>query len=147
MPNTNKPIDQKDLNEIENNININDMEANVISSNTYTDKYGNEIQETVTIELDKKFVNEVFDRINHMCHEDIIFIEAMKIIAKNQWYFVPLHKRNAEIKNRKIISDVLTAYRGDNDGDDRELISIMLSEFTKTNWAITKFNTIASIFE
>ena len=147
MPNTNKPIDQKDLNEIENTVNINDMESNVISSNIYTDKCGNEIQETVTIELDKKFVNEVFDRINHMCREDVIFMEAMKIIARNQWYFVPLHKRNAEIKNRKIISDVLTAYHGDNNCEDRELINIMLNEFTKTNWGITKFNTIASIFE
>ena len=127
MPNTNKPIDQKDLNEIENNINIDD------------------IQETTTVEFDMTFINEFVERIQNMCREDIIFTNCLKTMGRNNLYFTQLHKTHAHQKNSNTISEIISKYTGDN--DDRRYIRELLEMAIINTETINKINTLASIFE
>lgn len=125
MPNTNKPIDKKNLNEIENNI--------------------NDIQETTTIEFDMSFINEFVERIQNMCHEDIIFTNCLKTMGRNNLYFTQLHKTHAAIKNSNTITAIISKYTGDN--DDRNHIRELLEMAIINTETINKINTLASIFE
>ena len=142
MPNTNKPIDQKDLNEIENNININDMEATVETEEPETEEIEEEI---VNGDLDTEFIQDLAESIETMSQEDVVFIECLKMMARNNWKLVPLHMRNSATKNAKVISDLKRNYYGNN--DDLAIIDKMFNAVVQQTRTINHINIITTIFE
>lgn len=142
MPNTNKPIDQKDLNEIENNININDMEATVETEEPETAEIE---EETVDEGLNTEFIQDLAESIETMSQEDIVFIECLKMMARNNWKFVPLHMRNSTTKNAKVISELKRNYYGNN--DDLAIIDKMFNAVVQQTRTINHINIITTIFE
>ena len=142
MPNTNKPIDQKDLNEIENNININDMEATVETEEPETAEIE---EETVDEGLNAEFIQDLAESIEAMSKADIVFIECLKMMARNNWKLVPLHMRNSATKNAKVISDLKRNYYGNN--DDLAIIDKMFNAVVQQTRTINHINIITTIFE
>lgn len=129
-------------------------EATVEVEVTDVDETTEETEEPETEELEEEIVDEAIntefiqdlaESIEEMDQEDIVFIECLKIMARNSWKFVPLHMRSSATKNAKVISDLKRNYYGNN--DELAIIDKMFNEVVQQTRTINHINTIISIFE
>lgn len=103
------------------------------------------VEEIVDEGLNTKFIQDLAESIEAMDQENIVFIECLKMMARNNWKFVPLHMRNSATKNVKVISDLKKNYYGNN--DDLAIIDKMFNAVVQSTRTINHINIITTIFE
>ena len=123
------------------------VEVEVLDDETAEEDLDEEeiVEEAVEEGLNTEFIDDLAEAIEEMDQEDIVFIECLKMMARNNWKFTPLHIRNAATKNAKVISDLKRNYYGNN--EDISIIDKMFKEVIKESKTINNVNTISTIFE
>lgn len=120
-------------------------EATVKVETTDVDETTEETEEIVDEGLNTEFIQDLAESIEAMSQEDIVFIECLKMMARNNWKFVPLHMRNSATKNAKVISELKRNYYGNN--DDLAIIDKMFNAVVQQTRTINHINIITTIFE
>ena len=121
------------------------VEVEVIDVDETTEETEECEEEIVDKELNTEFIQDLAESIEAMDQEDIVFIECLKMMARNNWKFVPLHMRNSTTKNAKVISELKRNYYGNN--DDIAIIDKMFNAVVQQTRTINHINIITTIFE